>query len=59
MPTAANDDLATLAELNQDILLHELENRYIGDQIYVSEGLSFLLINNVVYNIKLSHGLCW
>jgi hypothetical protein len=36
MSTAVNDDLAALAEMNQDILLHELGNRYSNDQIYVS-----------------------
>ena len=36
MPTAANDDLAALSDMNQDILLHELESRYSKDQIYVS-----------------------
>ena len=35
------DDLATLSELNEEIILEELEARYNQDVIYVRDQTSF------------------
>jgi myosin heavy subunit len=37
------DDLATLSQLDENILLNELKRRYVEKKIYVSIGTEFLL----------------
>lgn len=36
------DDLATLSQLDENILLNELKRRYVEKKIYVSIGTEFL-----------------
>ncbi|KAM4795077.1 unconventional myosin-XVI [Rhinophrynus dorsalis] len=45
MPSAPNDDLATLSELTDSSLLYEIQKRFNNNQIYTYIGNILLLVN--------------
>jgi hypothetical protein len=43
-------DLATLAKLDDNILLDELRIRYNSDEIYVSSVMSYIILSTFIFS---------